>query len=122
MENSVKEILRRSFKPEFLNRLDETIMFRPLGKESIRRIIELLIADVNKRLDDRDITVSVSDAAADHIADEAFEPAYGARPLKRYIQKYIETAVATEILKGTIDEGDAVMIDSSPDGQLMIKK
>ena len=121
-ENSVKEILRRSFKPEFLNRLDETIMFRPLGKESIRRIIELLIADVNKRLDDRDITVSVSDAAADHIADEAFEPAYGARPLKRYIQKYIETAVATEILKGTIDEGDAVMIDSSPDGQLMIKK
>ncbi|MCR4605074.1 MAG: ATP-dependent chaperone ClpB [Eubacterium sp.] len=115
-EERVKEVLKRSFKPEFLNRLDEVVMFRPLSKENIREIIDILIADVNKRMRDMEITVQVTASAADRITDEAYEPGYGARPLRRYIQKHIETLVATEILEEKINEGDTVTVDANENG------
>ena len=97
-EQKVMEKLRLSFKPEFLNRLDETIMFKPLTRDNIRGIIDLLIADLNRRLADRELTVELTDAAKDKVVEDAYEPAYGARPLKRYIQKKVETLLAKKIL------------------------
>ena len=97
-EEKVMNDLRAHFRPEFLNRLDETILFKPLTKDNIGGIIKLIIADLNKRLADRELTVELSDAAENFIIDQAYDPIYGARPLKRYIQKYVETLSAKLIL------------------------
>ncbi len=103
--------LRNHFRPEFLNRLDETILFKPLTKENIGGIIHLIIADLNKRLADRELKVELTEAAAQYIVENAYDPIYGARPLKRYIQKHVETLSAKLILSDMVGEGDTICID-----------
>ena len=98
--------LRNSFRPEFLNRLDEIIMFKPLNKDNIGSIINLLINDVNRRLEDKELKVVLSDTAKDYIVDHGFDPMYGARPLKRYVQKSVETLAAKLILAGDVSTGE----------------
>ena len=110
-ENAVMGDLRNHFRPEFLNRLDEIIMFKPLTKSNISSIIDLLIKDVNKRLADKELTVKLTDAARDFIVDNGFDPMYGARPLKRYVQKTVETLAAKLILAGNIDAQSTILID-----------
>ena len=107
---AVMRDLRNHFRPEFLNRLDETIMFKPLTKDNIGGIIQLIIADLNKRLADRELSIELTDEAKDFIVDKSYDPVYGARPLKRYIQKTVETLAARLILKGDIREGSVIRI------------
>ena len=109
--------LRAHFRPEFLNRLDEIILFKPLSKGNIGGIIKLIIADLNKRLSDRELTVELSQEAESFIIDNAYDPVYGARPLKRYIQKYVETLSAKLILADEVEQGDTIWIDVE-DGKL----
>ncbi len=110
-ENLVMEELRAHFRPEFLNRLDETILFKPLTKDNLSGIIELIIKDINKRLEEKCIKVELTDAAKAFIAEEAYDPVYGARPLKRYVQKNVETMAAKLILSDGAGEGDTILID-----------
>ena len=109
-EYRVMNELRAHFRPEFLNRLDETILFKPLTKDNIGGIIHLIIADLNKRLADRDLTIVLTDEAIAYIVEEAYDPVYGARPLKRYIQKYVETLAARLILADQVVPGDTITI------------
>ena len=113
---AVEEQLHSHFRPEFLNRLDEIILFKPLSKSNISSIIDLIITDLNKRLADKQLTVTVSDDAKKFIADEAYDPSYGARPLRRYIQKNVETMAAKLILAGKVQEGQTVEIEKGSDG------
>ena len=115
-EEMAMEELRASFRPEFLNRLDEIIMFKPLTKDNLGGIIGLLIEDINKRLADRDIRIELTDAAIQSVIDSAYDPVYGARPLKRYIQKYIETLAARFILEDMVSEDQVIVIDKCGDG------
>ena len=115
-EQAVMNTLRTSFRPEFLNRLDEIIMFRPLSRGDISGIIDLLIADVNRRIADKEITLSITDAARNFITDQAYDPAYGARPLKRYLQKNVETLLAKKILADEVSMGDALTLDAAEQG------
>ncbi|MBO7355677.1 MAG: ATP-dependent chaperone ClpB, partial [Lachnospiraceae bacterium] len=115
-EEMAMEELRASFRPEFLNRLDEIIMFKPLTKDNLGGIIGLLIEDINKRLADRDIKIELTDAAIQSVIDSAYDPVYGARPLKRYIQKYIETLAARFILEDMVSEDQVIVIDKCGDG------
>jgi ATP-dependent Clp protease ATP-binding subunit ClpB len=110
-ESLVMSELRTHFRPEFLNRLDETIMFKPLTKDNIGGIIKLILADINKRLSDREITIEISDRAQHYIVENGYDPVYGARPLKRYIQKYVETLAAKLILEDKVRVGDTILID-----------
>lgn len=110
-QQMVMERLRTSFKPEFLNRLDEVIMFKPLTRENIRGIIDLLVAELNRRLADRELSVELTEAAKQKIVENAYEPAYGARPLRRYIQKNVETLLAKKILADEIHAGETFVID-----------
>ena len=110
-EKAVMNELRAHFRPEFLNRLDETILFKPLTKDNIGGIVRLIIKDLDKRLEDRDLSIELTDAAMQFIVDNAYDPVYGARPLKRYIQKYVETMTAKLILEDKADSGDVVVID-----------
>ncbi|BBF44702.1 ATP-dependent chaperone ClpB [Lachnospiraceae bacterium KM106-2] len=110
-ENLVMNDLRGHFRPEFLNRLDEIIMFKPLTKDNIGGIIDLLIVDLNRRLADKELTLTVTDQAKDFIVNEAYDPAYGARPLKRYLQKYVETLTAKLILGDKVRAGQTIVID-----------
>ena len=110
-QNTVMEDLRAHFRPEFLNRLDETIMFKPLTKDNIYDIIDLLVADVNKRLADREIQIELTEEAKKMIVDGGYDPNYGARPLKRYLQKNVETLAAKLMLQGDIGTGDTIVID-----------
>ena len=103
--------LRGHFRPEFLNRLDETILFTPLTKTAIGEIVELLISDINRRLKDRELSVELTEEAKQIIVTEGYEPMYGARPLKRYLQKHVETLAARLILQGDIAAGDSILID-----------
>ncbi len=116
-EELVMEELRAHFRPEFLNRLDETILFKPLTKENIGGIVELIIADLNRRLEDRDLSLELTEEAERFIVDNAYDPVYGARPLKRYIQKHVETLTAKLILSDGAGSGDRVVI-SVEDGNL----
>ncbi|GFI03964.1 MAG: ATP-dependent chaperone ClpB [Lachnospiraceae bacterium] len=109
-EKMVMNDLRAHFRPEFLNRLDETILFKPLSKEHIGGIIKLIIADLNRRLSDKELTVELSGEAEAFIVENAYDPVYGARPLKRYIQKYVETLSAKLILADRVKQGDAILI------------
>ena len=109
-QKSVMNLLRSHFRPEFLNRLDEIILFKPLTKDNIAGIIDLIIADLNKRLEDRQITIRLTDEAKQFVTDAAYDPSFGARPLKRYIQKHVETLSARLILKDEVEEGDIIEI------------
>ncbi|MCR5181431.1 MAG: ATP-dependent chaperone ClpB [Clostridia bacterium] len=116
--SAVQNDLRAHFRPEFLNRLDEIIMFKPLTKENISGIVDLQVADLNKRLRDRQITIELTPGAKDAIADAAYDPVYGARPLKRYIQKNVETLSGRLILSGEVREGSTIVIDADESGEL----
>ena len=119
-EQMVMADLKAHFRPEFLNRLDETILFKPLTKDNISHIVDLMIADVNRRLADRELTVELTDAAKDFITENGYDPAYGARPLRRYLQKHVETLAARIILEGNISEGQTIVIDTAEDGGKLI--
>jgi len=119
-EEMVMNELRAHFRPEFLNRLDETIMFKPLTKENVTAIIDLLLRDVNKRLEEREISIELTDAAKAFVVEGGYEPMFGARPLKRYLQKYVETLAARLILKGDVGRCDVIVIDVV-DGKLEAK-
>ena len=116
-QETVMNLLRSHFRPEFLNRLDEIILFKPLTRDNIAGIIDLIIADLNKRLEDRQITIRLTDAAKQFVASAAYDPSFGARPLKRYIQKHVETLSAKLILRDEVEEGDVIEIDVQ-DGEL----
>lgn len=110
--DNVDKLLKASFRPEFLNRLDEIIMFKPLSKENIGSIIDLLIQNMNKRLVDRQLKVELSDDAKQFCIDNGFDPQFGARPLKRFLTKNVETLAARVILEGKVQEGDTIFIDT----------
>ena len=110
-EELVMNQLRGHFRPEFLNRLDEIIMFKPLTKKDVTKIIDLLVKDVNKRLVEREVEIELTEAAKAYVVEEGYEPMYGARPLKRYLQKHVETLAAKMILGGNVGRCDVILID-----------
>ena len=116
-EEMVMNDLRAHFRPEFLNRLDETIMFRPLTKDNVYSIISLLVNDINKRLSDKELRIELTEAAKQLVVEGGYDPTYGARPLKRYLQKNVETEAAKLILEGNVGSGDTILIDNV-DGKL----
>lgn len=118
VKKQVKEELRMHFRPEFLNRLDEIIMFKPLSKSNINNIIDLLMADLNKRLYSKEISVELTQAARNNIVEGGYDPMYGARPLKRYILKYVETISAKLILADKVKPQDKIIIDVDENGEL----
>ena len=119
-QDMVMNDLKNHFRPEFLNRLDETIMFKPLTKANISNIIDLLVKDLNRRLADKELSVELTSAAKNYVADHGYEPMYGARPLKRYLQKSVETLAARLILSDGVDAEDTILIDVEND-QLIAK-
>jgi ATP-dependent Clp protease ATP-binding subunit ClpB len=119
MQARVMEALRAHFKPEFLNRVDETILFHQLRREDFRRIVEIQLGRVQKLLDDRRIEIEVSDAAKDLLAEKGYDPHYGARPLKRVIQRVLQDPLAMRILEGEFPEGSKVFVDAGPSGDTL---
>ncbi|HET7251315.1 MAG TPA: ATP-dependent chaperone ClpB, partial [Gemmatimonadales bacterium] len=120
VETKVLELLRQSFKPEFLNRVDDVIIFRPLGQEEIQRIVDLQIVRVANLMRDRKLTLDVTPAARSVIATEGYDPVYGARPLKRAIQRLLQNPLAMAVLEGEYAEGDTVQVDRSKDGANLV--
>lgn len=118
-EEAVLSLLKTHFRPEFLNRLDETIMFKPLTKEDIRGIVSLLIEDINRRIADKELKLTLSEEAIRYITEQAYEPAYGARPLKRYLQKNVETLLAKKILADEVHTGDVLVLDVGESGLII---
>jgi ATP-dependent Clp protease ATP-binding subunit ClpB len=115
VKEKVEDELKRSFRPEFINRIDDIIVFSPLTEEQIEQIIDMSAAEIQKRLEDRDIRLTLTDASRKLIAREAYTPQYGARPVKRYLQKYIETGIAEMIIQGKVSDGQEIVIDVSGD-------
>ncbi len=120
-KDKVEKLLKQSFRPEFLNRLDEIVFYKPLTQNEIGKILDLLIADLNKRLTDQEINVELTDSAKTYLIANGYDAIYGARPLKRFVQKKVETLIAREIIKQTILPKDKVLIDCK-DNELYIKK
>ena len=120
-EELVMSQLKNHFRPEFLNRLDEIVMFKPLSKSDIRGIIDLLVKDINRRIEDKEISLTVTDRALDYIVEKAYDPVYGARPLKRYLQKNLETLQAKKMLADEVAVGDVLSLDVENDA-LVIRK
>ena len=111
--------LRAHFRPEFLNRLDETVLFKPLTKDNIGGIISLILADINRRLADKELGIEISESARHYIVENGYDPVYGARPLKRYIQKHVETLAARLILADKVRAGDTILIDLDSTGSAL---
>ena len=107
----VNDLLRRSFRPEFLNRLDEIVFYKPLSKGNITHIIDLLVVELNRRLAEKQLTVVLSDAAKQHIIDSAYDPAFGARPLRRFVQHTVETLISRKIIADEVQPGDTLTVD-----------
>ena len=116
IREEVTEELKRNFRPEFINRIDDIIVFSPLTEQQIHRIIDLTVASLERRLEEREMSVKLTDQAKAYIAKEAYDPHYGARPVKRYVQKYIETEIAQMIIKGQAGDGDCIKVDSKGEG------
>jgi len=121
MKERVTTAMKDHFKPEFLNRIDEYVIFNSLSKKDLRGIVEIETKRLGKRLEDRAMNLSISDSALDYLAEVGFDPVYGARPLKRTIQRELETTVARGILKGEFDDKDTILVDEK-DGKLVISK
>ena len=119
---NVMKLLRSQFRPEFLNRIDEIVFYKPLEKAEIRQIVCLLAKSLEGRLQEREITLTLTDAAIDKIADAGFDPVYGARPLKRYMQSHLETMLAKAIIAGDVLPGQNVTVDVNADGELEVRK
>jgi len=122
MEKEVRKILEDHFKPEFLNRIDEVIIFKPLSKETILKIVDLQINLLGQRLADKKIELVVKNKARELLAERGYDPVYGARPLKRVIQRDIQNPLAMKILAGEFREGETVLIEVSQDGEIVFKK
>ncbi len=122
VRNKVMEELRREFRPEFLNRLDEIVLFRSLGREELAIIILIMLRELNERLADRKISVTLTDAARERLAEIGFDPTYGARPLRRAIQKHIQDLLALHILKGDFREGESILIDADGNSGFSFRK
>lgn len=122
MAERVMEVVRGSFRPEFLNRIDETIIFKPLSLEDIKKIVNIQIDLLAHRLEERKITLDLTDSAKQMVAESGYDPVYGARPLKRTIQKLIQDPLATEILKGDFKDGDHIVVDTDKDNKLVLTK
>jgi len=121
MRDAVWEELRAAFRPEFLNRIDDTIIFDPLSREDLRGIVEIQLRGLSKLLADKRIDIDVTDLAKDRLVDLGYEPAYGARPLKRAIQRHVSDLLAREMLAGHLEAGDRARIVRSGDGLAMTK-
>ena len=121
-ENRVMDELRSHFRPEFLNRLDETILFKPLTKDDIGHIVDLLLNDLNLRLAEKELSLELTDGAKAYIVENGYDPVYGARPLKRYIQKYVETMTAKYILAGQVQAGSVLVVDQEAGGLVIRTK
>jgi ATP-dependent Clp protease ATP-binding subunit ClpB len=119
--NAVTQLLRGTFRPEFLNRLDEIVFYKPLTKENICRILDLQLKDLERRLAERNLGLEVTYAARKLIADSSFDPLYGARPMKRYVQSHVETLIARSILESELSLGDTLIVDEA-DGKLTVRK
>ena len=117
MSEKVKEELQHTFNPEFLNRLDDVIVFHPLQQEHISKIVGIMLRDVQKRMSEGELTLKLSDAASEFLATNGYDQQYGARPLKRAIQKYIEDPLSEKILIGEFSKGDEIDVDVAEDGQ-----
>ena len=113
--NQVSDLLRHSFRPEFLNRLDEIVFYKPLTKDNVTHIIDLMVAELNRRLGDKQLTVSLTERAKDHVIDSAYDPIYGARPLRRYLQHTVETLISRKIISGEVEPGDTLVVDCAGD-------
>jgi ATP-dependent Clp protease ATP-binding subunit ClpB len=112
MKQAVMDVVGQHFRPEFINRIDEVVVFHPLEREQIRKIADIQLDYLRKRLAERDLTLKITDKALDKISNTGFDPVYGARPLKRAIQNYIENPLAKEILEGKYGPGDTVLVDA----------
>ena len=119
--NAIDQLLKRQFRPEFLNRLDDIVYYKSLTKSEIGSIVDLMLADLRKRLEDKQLKLVVTDAAKNAIIDGGYDPIYGARPLKRYIQSHVETMIAKEIIGGAHTAGDTLTVDADGNGQLVLR-
>ena len=119
--NAIDQLLKRQFRPEFLNRLDDIVYYKSLTKTEIGSIVDLMLADLRKRLEDKQLKLVVTDAAKNAIIDGGYDPIYGARPLKRYIQSHVETMIAKEIIGGAHTAGDTLTVDADENGQLVLR-
>ena len=117
MQEKVKDEMNKVFNPEFLNRLDDVIVFHPLAKEHIAQIVTILLKDVQRRLGEDELTLKLTPAAIDFLVKHGYDESYGARPLKRAIQKYIEDPLSEKILMGEFARGDEIEVDVAPDGE-----
>ena len=122
MKTAVMEIVKHHFRPEFINRIDDLVVFHPLSREQVRMIADIQINGLRKRLASRDLSLEISDSALDKIANVGFDPVYGARPLKRAIQDYLENPLSKEILSGTFIEGDTIIVDIDAEQIVFDKK
>lgn len=116
----MEELLRRSFRPEFLNRLDEIVFYKPLTKDDIGHILDLMLAELNGRLAERQLSCRLTDAARQQVLTEGYDPVYGARPLRRYLQQNVETLIGRRIVEGNLHAGDVLTIDAK-DGTLSVE-
>ena len=117
----VNALLKQHFRPEFLNRIDEIVTYKPLTRDQITQIVELMLSGLNRRLADRRLHVTLTDAAMRAVIDQGFDPVYGARPLKRFLQSHVETLVARRIIAADIKPGTEIMVDADSDGELYIQ-
>jgi ATP-dependent Clp protease ATP-binding subunit ClpB len=122
IRDAALEHLRAEFRPEFLNRVDEIVVFRPLGRADLGRIVEIQLGRLRKLLEERHITLELSEGAREAIADAGYDPTYGARPLKRAIQRMVQDPLATKLLRGEFRPGDHVVVDEGPDGNITFRK
>ena len=120
-KEQIQDELQRTFRPEFLNRIDEIVVFRSLAKEHVREIVDLQVKDVALRLEERGIEIELTEEARDWLADEGYDAAFGARPLRRAIQRHVETPLSREVLKGSFGEGDTIAVDLER-GKLTFRK
>ena len=117
--DQVNDLLKHSFRPEFLNRLDEIVFYKPLTKSNITHIIDLLVADLNRRLADKQLTVELTQAAKDFVIDSSYDPIYGVRPLRRFVQHTVETLISRKIIADQVSPGDTITVDCQ-NGELTV--
>ncbi len=117
--DQVSALLKQSFRPEFLNRLDEIVFYKPLTRDNITHIIDLMLADLNRRLADKDLTCTLTPAAKDYVIENGYDPLYGARPLRRFLQHTVETLLSRKIIAGDVEPGSTLVVDCV-DGELTV--
>jgi len=122
MKKKVMDELRKTFRPEFLNRVDEVIVFHALTKEHLRQIVDIMLQTLVKELKDRGVQVEFTERAKDVLAEQGYDPQYGARPLRRAIQRLVENPLSEEMLRGRFQEGDTIVVDANAEGQIVFEK